>query len=327
MLSSLKFILKNQLKRPSNRDGFTLIELLVAIILAALIITPVLGFMINFLQTDRKEQAKTTTEQDIQAALDYIAQDIQQAVYIYDQNGLQSSGEDGIRDELETSICEEDDCTPILVFWKRRFLSQDETINGQSVGSFTNSNDVFVYALVAYALVDNPENDDTWSPTARIVRYELRDGLDIDGDQVDEVPASPSGFEPFDLSEKGTLETKMNLWNTPGGQKNGATLIDFIDEPKSEDEAPLIQCQQQRGEQRIPAQEADDPSVGFVTCISTLPSESSIPTARVYMRGNALARVPSLKDAVKDKDDYKQYSTFFPTSSIQVQGNSFLFTQ
>ncbi|MEQ9486118.1 hormogonium polysaccharide secretion pseudopilin HpsC [Coleofasciculus sp. F4-SAH-05] len=332
MLSSLRFILKSQLKRQSNRGGFTLIELLVAIIMAALIITPVLGFMINFLQTDRREQAKTTTEQDIQAALDYIAQDMQQAIYIYDKDGLNGTGIQGISEELASLPCpaDADECKPILVFWKRRFLSREVT--GQI-------NDHFVYSLVAYSIADNKNDaNGTWSPTARILRYEFRDGLDIDPENRngDEVQSNPAGFAPFSLAGTGSLANKMNRWGedsgsananwgTPGGSPPSATLIDYIDEPDSE--APLIECEQLRGEQRIPATDDDDPNVGFVACISTLPSDSSIPTGRVYIRGNALARVPTLKDAVKNEDDYKKYSTFFPKSSIQVQGNSFLFTQ
>jgi hypothetical protein len=38
------------------------------------------------LNTDRREQVKSNTEQDIQAAVDFIAQDLSQAIYIYDNN-------------------------------------------------------------------------------------------------------------------------------------------------------------------------------------------------------------------------------------------------
>ncbi len=322
MLSSLKFILKSQLKRQSDHPGgFTLIELLVALIMAALIITPVLGFMINFLQTDRREQAKTTTEQDIQSALDYMAQDMQQAVYIYNEEALTSINPDGIKGALDTALkCpnDADSCQPILVFWKRRFLAKDDVLSGTIVGTKTNENDTFVYSLVAYSLVDTEQNiNNLWSPSARIVRYELRDALDFNQDGTDEIAPDPAGFQPFNLDGKGSLTLKMNQWNTPGGEQEGATLIDYIDEPDEPDSnAPVVNCKV--GEQRIP----DDSTVNsFVVCMNLL--NPSIPTARVYLRGNALARIPILQN--EDYDD--KYSTFFPTSSILVRGNGFLFTQ
>jgi len=55
------FFFNNKLKASNLTQapgGFTLIELLVAMILAALVITPLLGFMLNIMDTDRKEQAK-----------------------------------------------------------------------------------------------------------------------------------------------------------------------------------------------------------------------------------------------------------------------------
>jgi len=38
--------------------------------------------MLNIMDSERKEQAKTTSEQELQSALDYIAGDLEQAVYI-----------------------------------------------------------------------------------------------------------------------------------------------------------------------------------------------------------------------------------------------------
>jgi len=61
MINPLRFLFNNKLKASNLTQapgGFTLIELLVAMILAALVITPLLGFMLNIMDTDRKEQAK-----------------------------------------------------------------------------------------------------------------------------------------------------------------------------------------------------------------------------------------------------------------------------
>jgi prepilin-type N-terminal cleavage/methylation domain-containing protein len=319
MLSYFRFLLKHPRQRQSQPRGFTLIELLVAIILAALIITPVLGFMINFLQTDRREQAKTTSEQEIQSALDYIAQDLKQSVYIYDEDGLEGTGENGIQDDLAPlftggNSCDGSMCQPILALWKRRYLDAEDIVNGSTVGSVNDGNGAFVYSLVVYSLVDADEDEEVWSDAARIVRYEMRDDVNNGA-----IPENPIGFEPFDLTESGSLKAIMNKWSSPGGSPTGNTLIDYIDEPGSS--TPKVTCK--GSEQRIPASEDIN---GFVVCVN--PSdpnqpESSAPSARVYLRGNALKRVPTLKD----KDYEEQYSSFFPTSSTQVKGNGFLYTQ
>ncbi len=106
---------KKDLKQSSQDAGFTLIELLVAMIISFLVITPLLTFMINILDTDRREQAKSNSEQEVQTAVDYIAQDLQQAIYIYDAKGIKS-----IRERLR--FAGDTDKVPVLVFWKRKII-------------------------------------------------------------------------------------------------------------------------------------------------------------------------------------------------------------
>jgi len=81
-------LIKKSQRIESESGGFTLTELLVAMLLVALVLTPLLTFMLNIMDSERKEQAKTTSEQELQSALDYIAGDLEQAVYIYDDDGL-----------------------------------------------------------------------------------------------------------------------------------------------------------------------------------------------------------------------------------------------
>jgi len=52
-------------------------------LLAALVIAPLLTFMLNIMDTDQGT-SKATSEQELQSAVDYIARDLEQAVYIYD---------------------------------------------------------------------------------------------------------------------------------------------------------------------------------------------------------------------------------------------------
>ena len=264
MINQLDFFIQNHIKQKSSHfskknSGFTLIELLVAMILAVLVITPLLGFMINILDTDRKEQAKVSSEQEIQTALDYIAQDLKQAIYIYDAKGIagytikrevdgrEVNGRqvEGIKDKLP--YYGDKDKVPVLVFWKRAFEKQaiDVIADGTSQGQ----NDTFVYSLVVYYLIKGSSDNDTWSNQFRIARFELKDGVrnlenpfDSDGDINYISGKEPDdGFTLFELSDPavtGTLEDKMNSWNqgeaenitdSTYGSNKAAVLVDYID--------------------------------------------------------------------------------------------------
>lgn len=141
MMKTFQFIVRSQFKSSKvtqNPGGFTLIELLVAGLISVLIITPLLGFMISVMTTDRKEQAKANSEQEIQTAVNYIARDLQQAVYIYDNAGVTA-----IKDELPDGTGQ----SPLLVFWKR------ELVPNVVPAADNTKDDAFVYSLIAYYLI------------------------------------------------------------------------------------------------------------------------------------------------------------------------------
>jgi type II secretory pathway pseudopilin PulG len=255
-MSASKFLLKSLLKRPrrNNSDsGFTLLELLVAVILTFLIITPLLGLVVSLMNTDRQEQAKNASQQDIQAALDYMAQDLQQAVYIYDAWALANNSDtsdptqSGIKDQIppvaQAPGCDnEQTCVPVLAFWKRKFLDKNDVINDGSnnvrIGDIPDSSpgsDKFVYSLVVYYLIK--DNAPTWSPVARIGRFEIRDGIvspaSVGSNTPNYLLRPDRGFAPFDLSAApGNLIQSMNSWtkDAPVYNQQVVTLVDYIDD-------------------------------------------------------------------------------------------------
>lgn len=106
MKSLLRLLLKTYFKPNRSKvdrtvSGFTLIELLVAMIMTFLILTPLLGFVVDVLNTDRKEQVKSNTEQEIQAALNFIAEDLGQAIYIYDNQGINTGDANNNKLEID----------------------------------------------------------------------------------------------------------------------------------------------------------------------------------------------------------------------------------
>jgi prepilin-type N-terminal cleavage/methylation domain-containing protein len=337
MMRVLKFLLSSQLKRSKRIEqssGFTLIELLVAMIIAVLVITPLLGFMISVMSTDRQEQAKANTEQEIQAALDYIARDLQQAIYIYDATGV-----DAIRTQLPSS--DSTDRVPVLVFWKRELVSNVITITG------SDKDDTYVYSLVAYYLIK--DSNATWSNAARIARWQIRDGVasasgvSCDGYSGKYVSGycPSSGYAPFTLDGIGTLEEKMNAWKRLGEYKTTTTgadgtkstettivnytttpivLVDFIDQTITG--APSkITCP--TGSTLVAPNKTNFNTrdtfkmTSFYACVDRINT-----TTQVFLRGNAIARLQT-----NNLDYTTNTNAYFPTASVRVQGRGYLFTQ
>ncbi|MGJ5630309.1 hormogonium polysaccharide secretion pseudopilin HpsC [Nostoc sp. CALU 1950] len=333
-MNILRWLLSTQLKlshKQNKNSGFTLIELLVAMIIAFLVITPLLGFMISVLNTDRQEQAKATSEQEIKAALDYITRDLQQALYIYDAIGIGCLS--GTADTSNPSTCpavtnqlpSPTGGVPVLVFWKRQLVNQAITITG------TEKDDTFVYSLVAYYLIKDTSPSTTWSNAARIARWEIKDGVPnaaatvaCDGFLATEkyLPCPDKGFKPFDVSQKGiTLQAKMNTW-TGGGSynQNPLVLVDFIDQTTIAQGAPASTCSPNFSP--IPVA-ATSVRTGFYACVNSV-SANNRSAAEVYLRGNAQARL--LEDETKVRYAESK-SSYFPSANIKVQGSSFIFSK
>ncbi|HEY9796805.1 MAG TPA: hormogonium polysaccharide secretion pseudopilin HpsC [Leptolyngbyaceae cyanobacterium] len=317
-MNLLKFLLTNQLKRPrqSNKTGgFTLIELLVAVVLAFLVIAPLLGFMVNIMQTDRNEQAKANSEQEIQAALDYISRDLQQAVYIYDQDALTTPhaalpNRSGIKDQIPPDSglidgCRSGtSCVPVLAFWKLENMQEVVPINNRTdclTASDSerqqNCNDAKAYSLVVYYHIKDNTCTAPWSCAARIGRFEIHDG--VRDTQDNEIIPPDEGFAPFNLGEQGTLDAKMKAWEKAGEDYTNPMqiLVDYIDK---EEDATTGQ------------------SKGFaVNFTDTNPDVDIVDlVVDVSIRGNALARIRK-----GEPPEYNQSAAaYFPQSSVRLKG-------
>lgn len=282
MIKILKFIFKNQFKASKSLDksaGFTLVELLIALAMSSIIITLLLQFMIRVINTDSDEEIKINSEQEIQIALDYISRDLQQAIYIYDAAGI-----DKIKDQLPDDTTK----TPILVFWKR------EISDNNSAGEDNSS-------LVVY-YIDNSSST-IWSKAARISKWQIK--------------KNDPGFAPFNIAQYNTVEEAMNNWEKSGNYSSGNTadvLIDYVDQTTLSDSPPPATC---------PADTITPPitwskitpsngMTGFYACV-----DKANTTAKVFIRGNALARRESNPNLIKYENDKKSY---FPTANAIVQG-------
>ncbi|QSV56808.1 MAG: prepilin-type N-terminal cleavage/methylation domain-containing protein [Dolichospermum sp. UKL201] len=277
----LKFIFKNQFKASKSLDksgGFTLVELLVALAMSSIIIALLLQFMISVINTDSNEQIKINSEQEIQIALDHISRDLREAIYIYDAAGINAI-------KLRLRYPDDDTKTPILVFWKR------EIPDNNSAGEDNSS-------LVVYYL-DNSSST-IWSQAARISKWQIK--------------KNNPGFNPFNIAQSNTVEDAMNNWQKSGTAYTDAAdvLIDYVDQ--TTDSPPAATC---------PANTTTPPitwstitpsngMTGFYVCV-----DKANTTAKVFIRGNALARRESNPNLIKYENDKKSY---FPTANAIVQG-------
>jgi type II secretory pathway pseudopilin PulG len=331
MMSSLKFILSTQLKRSSinkTTSGFTLIELLAAIILAVLVITPLMGFMISVMDSDRKEQAKATTEQETQAALDYISRDLEQALYIYDADGVNRiSSASGIADQIPPTKGADNCrvgsggnpsvCTPILVFWKRELKPDSVNVSFTTAnGTTTVQDDGFAYSLVAYYLITNPNKaNSNWSREARIGRFQITGAVSA----ASVIGTADAGYKSPPLDKSGAnLKAKMNQWlaDTANYTQRVDTLVDYISTtgPTIPNSAVSTDCP---GGSTPSPQLIGSKTSGFFACV-----DADKVLAQVYIRGNALARV---------QDNNLTYTSgnrnYFPSVSAQIQGRGNLSTK
>ena len=229
--------------------GFTLIELLVAMLIATLIISTMLAFTVNIMESDRREQAKVESQGEVQAALDYISDDLQEAVYIYNSDGLERTSTQtppGISDQIPSSPTYPAfaNSTPVLAFWKRIYYTPTSSVDvgggstkvagcleyGTSTtetGCYDTSvppkpigSGRYTYSLVVYYLInDNPTGTNpVWSSAARIGRWEVKDGIRSSCQLgTDATTVSPTCTEPKPISPRIaiTATSSVNYWVLP----------------------------------------------------------------------------------------------------------------
>lgn len=350
MKSLLRLLLKSQhqqnVSEPAQTEkGMTLVELLIGTVMAFLILTPMLTFVVDMLNTDRREQVKSNTEQDIQAAADFIAQDMSQAIYIYDREGI-----DAIKDSLNPPTSDPKG-TPILVFWKRQLLKNSLPVTPKApndpapkncdpkaeLGKEKECNDTYVLSLVAYYQINDNDPKSIWCQPSggkcpsRIVRYQIQDGLRDPkaADPFNDPYYASSSVRPgqerspaynpsFDIT-KPTKEVTKAGKTLDGSQ----VLVNYIHHTTANLPKPDTgECQKALGNPSIitgvtpkPVDETTlrianpDNTNSFYACVDTQRN-----LARVTIRGNSLRRLQA------DADYKAEKSAFFPTATVQVQG-------
>lgn len=279
-----------QLWRTHQNDsvgGFTLTEVLATIIIGGIVISSLLAVMIELLQTDQQEATLTQTQQEMQMALDYIADDLRESVYIYSNTtGLPDFGAN---------------VTPVLAFWKVEPIDEDELPvdieeedSLEDVEAKCNSkfSDVdkqaecralvvrrHFYSLIVY--LQSSELDWKWNGRSRLLRYRLP-------------KYTRSNLATLEISEKFVDPIQGNSfpsWLTSNGSDiddsrddSSDVLVDFVDDPASNADTNLLNCPVDYS--RTPSNAAT--STSFFACVrdtnNVLGENQDV---ILYLRGNA----------------------------------------
>jgi hypothetical protein len=274
-----------------STDGFTMIELLVGAIVAFLIIGPLLGFVVNILNDDSREQVKTTADYELQAAVDFISEDLSQAYYIYDPAQIV---------DIKTQLPAGD---PILVFWKLYRIPNSIPIPGINNIVPRNCtpdtcNDTSVRAVVAYYLVD--DDDQTWCQPAgdcpkRIVRH-------LAYEKLEKFRGTRVYYPEGDLkdSQKGTLDIPANFSLEENPTANFPTVP----------EDPQVLVNYISGFSLLPIDETSNPPI-------YIPDTND--SVKFTIQSNALRRIDGSKTGFCETPEGKD-SAYCPKASVRVQG-------
>jgi len=160
--------------------GFTLTELLVVLLLAGGIVSGALHIAVSLLQANQQDMTQARVSGDLLRSLNYVADDLRQAVYVYDgsclgqgQGAVPQGGCPGLANHLPTGLMPERERYPVLAFWRLSPLSQSlqqQCRQGRLPASACQSQ--HSYTLVVYA-VSTLDNSDIWQGEARLQRYTL----------------------------------------------------------------------------------------------------------------------------------------------------------
>lgn len=219
------FTALNRLKKTHDK-GFTLLELLIAIAISGIIIAGLLYVAVEMLRLDRNEMVQSQTQQDIRRAMDYVSQELQEAVFVYP---TQADTTAVVAKLTATPV----GGVPIVSFWRVEPLSAGEITalgNCATKGARRDACDVLklrqsVYTLITYFVV--PNTGAPWEGPARIVRHQVKPyssqanltSLTLTPGYIDPLV---SGFENWATAAGTVAGTPAVLTDAIDNQANGA---------------------------------------------------------------------------------------------------------
>ncbi|MBE7385369.1 MAG: prepilin-type N-terminal cleavage/methylation domain-containing protein [Leptolyngbya sp. SIO1E4] len=287
--------LKRQFLRRSHSDqprssGFTLIELLIALVIGSVIISGLMFIVTEMLKIERRETAVDNTQRDMKRALEYIASDIAEAIYVYvpDPDTGDWPAPIQVLDDVTIDNIE----NVILAFWRPDF--EEDANLPADCGAFADDLEQQClnllerrgyYTLVAYEIVPNGEGDVVWDGQARLIRHELPKYTD-----ASTLEEGYAGEGPFNATGAADFLREPVAGNAGELGIQSAVLVDFVANPEDtaiDDDAPLCEATDLV---RIPAD--PDTSRSFFACVRAAVAGGTVEGSRdnqnleLFLRGD-----------------------------------------
>ncbi len=289
--------LKKIFFRPKSNQGFTLIEVLAVTVAGSIIFSGLMLLLNNLIQENQKQNAESVTQKSMTRAINYIKDDLQASVYIYNGSSLEN-----LLDYLPFTASSQT-VVPILAFWKLETLPYSSSDTLPDCDTIANNlvdecNLVAVqrrsYTLVMYLL--STENKGTWQGESRIIRYQLRKYDDLDSftqntGYVDPVMESSFSNWPLD-SENNNLQR-----GTPNNNTN--VLVDFVAAPSDKNIVPPA-CPDTGEEdytyERSPFWLYTENSKSFFACVGASSVSANNQDVVLYLTGNTKGNFGTTRD-------------------------------
>jgi prepilin-type N-terminal cleavage/methylation domain-containing protein len=244
--------------------GFTLIEILVSLLIGAIITAALLSLVVDLTDTNLKDTSRSETQRDMQAALNYIAQDLREAVYVYDGaclltgNGTPNSNNyattcPGLANYIAPNVTQAPNY-PVLAFWRPDTLPPvvqaqcraaanspvDPILGNVALQNLVGpTNPVGAdgvpcasgksYTLVVYGITQGANNG--WQGRARLTRYKLTqfqgNSTTMNTGWTNPQYDANSGFQQWPFRSDGT-QAPGYAQATNNGDMD--VLVDFVDD-------------------------------------------------------------------------------------------------
>ncbi len=286
-----------------------------AMVVAGIVVYAMLSLVISLLGTDREETAKAQTQTEMTQAMDYIARDLEQAVYIYPGDCLGTTAQTtpsgpyscaGLSNQINFTAA---GVTPVLAFWKLEpvpYSTKDEDKLPENCSGFSGSQQQeclalltgrHTYTLVVYSYQTVGNNHDTWDGPTVINRFQLRKYANTSTLQQTPGYSDPAG-------NFGNWKSSPVISISPG---TNPVLVDSVDQndPNIKELCP------DNGYTESPSSIPYSSISSFYACVKH-PSASG-QDAIIYLRGNAAKRAgqPDSRNPV-----------YLPTIKRQVKARS-----
>jgi prepilin-type N-terminal cleavage/methylation domain-containing protein len=291
--------------RPQRFNGFTLLELLISLLIAGIVMSGLLYMVVQLTTMDKRETSLDQVQRDMNRAMEFIADDLQEAVYVYPgtvSTSSTASTATTVSSKSLWQIAEQlgsdpkfPDGTgevPILAFWRIDPIEDGFPI----CNSTTMTTSVFqqcnllrirqsAYTLVVYVQKTNDGNAN-WPGQSRIIRYELpRYASPIPTDLSER-----AGYrDPTDSTDALASFERWERDGTPDGTAN--VLVDYVQNPSV---VALNRAPCQTGYTIVPSTATTSVNNTFFACVRD-PAIGNVLGTRgsqdvfVFLRGNVQA--------------------------------------